>query len=364
LALPLGGESAELWEFHENGRAKASYPMQVRLGKPFDVMRMKGQSVNQLRTWVSEARNSITALYAGDVARRRLTLCPCCKSDIATANPFAVIHGIEYRRCTTCAHVFIPEQPPSEVLNRMFAENDAYAQEYTSKDQIDQRLREIISPKLDWVRSIYRSQYGREVKHLLDVGAGGGHFVAGCRRAGLEAEGYEVNKAAVAFANATFDVQLQRKDFLEAPVEAGRHDAITFWGLLEYTPEPARFVAAARRQLADDAGLLIVEVPRAEAFGSAIQSLTPDAVWRHLSPASHVNIYSDASIATLLHDNGFKPIAAWYFGMDFYELLCQLSAALGDDRLLARLGPLVGPMQAWLDAAEFVDDLLIAAVPT
>jgi hypothetical protein len=137
---------------------------------------------------------------------------------------------------------------------------------------------------------------------------------------------------------------------------------VTCWGLLEYTPEPSRFVAAARRQLTGN-GLLIVEVPRADSLSSAIQAQHPDQVWRHLAPGSHVNVFSDASIATLLHDNGFRPIAAWYFGMDFYELLCQFAASLGDDRILKQLGRLVAPMQAWLDAAEFVDDLILAAVP-
>lgn len=362
LALPLGGESAEVWELRDNGCVVAAYPMQVKLGKPFDVMRMKAGSIGQLRGSVADTRDAIAALYGEAAARRSLAACPCCGGDIVAATPFAVVYDISYRRCATCAHVFIVEQPALEALNRMFAENDAYAQEYTSKEQLEQRLREIIAPKLDWVRSVYRQHFGRELARVVDVGAGGGHFVAGCRSAGLEAEGYEINKAAVAFAKTTFDVALKREDFLAVPA-AGRYNAVTLWGLLEYTPEPAQFVAAARRQLAKDGGLLIVEVPRADSLSSAIQAQYPDAVWRHLSPASHVNVYSDASIATLLHDNGFKPIAAWYFGMDFYEQLCQLSLALGDDRLLTQFGPLVEPMQGWFDAAELVDDLLIAAVP-
>jgi 2-polyprenyl-3-methyl-5-hydroxy-6-metoxy-1,4-benzoquinol methylase len=273
------------------------------------------------------------------------------------------VHGIAYRRCGGCAHVFIAEQPAPEVLNRMFAESDAYAQDYTSKEQIDQRLREIIGPKLDWLLAIFRQQFSRKPARVVDVGAGGGHFVACCRRAGIEAEGYEINKAAAAFAKVAFDIELDREDFITAPPATDRYDVVTMWGLLEYTPEPARFIEAARLQLGKDRGMLILEVPRAEALSSAIQSQYPDTVWRHLSPASHVNIYSDASIATLLHANGFRPVAAWYFGMDFYELLCQFSVVVGDDRIITQLGSLVGSMQAWLDAAEFVDDLLIAAVP-
>jgi hypothetical protein len=56
--------------------------------------------------------------------------------------------------------------------------------------------------------------------------------------------------------------------------------------------------------------------------GVAVQMQFPAAVWRHLAPSSHVNIFSDASIASLLHANRLRPAAARYFGVDFYELLC------------------------------------------
>lgn len=363
LSFTLGSESLEVWELRDDGKPVVSFPMAVRLGKPFDVLRMKGQSSGRLRGWASETREAITHLYAKGVPRGRLSACPCCGDDTAHAELFATIYQIEYRRCGGCAHVFVADQPASEVINRAFADNDTYAHEYTSPEQIELRLREIVEPKLDWVRAVYRRQYDRDLSSALDVGAGGGHFVAGCRRARLSAEGYEINKSAIAFAQTALGVELRSEDFLGQGLSDESFDAVTLWGLLEYTTEPVRFIEAARRHLSADRGMLIVEVPRAEAFSSAIQSALPQHVWRHLSPASHMNVYSDASIATLLHNNGFRPIAAWYFGMDFYELLCQFAAALDDDRVLSELGSLIAPMQAWLDTAQLVDDLIIAAVP-
>jgi 2-polyprenyl-3-methyl-5-hydroxy-6-metoxy-1,4-benzoquinol methylase len=363
LALPLGGEGSEIWELREDGKPIASFPLEVRLGKPFDVLRMKGQSSKHFRALASQVRQSVAELYAASAPHRQVTICPCCGADTANATTFGCIYEIEYRRCACCAHVFVAEQPAPEILDRMFAQSATYAQEYTSQDQVDQRLREIIAPKLDWVCSLYRRHYGRELTSVVDVGAGGGHFVAGCRQAGLRTEGYEISKTAVGFAKRAFGVELKQENFLDAGFETGHFDAVTFWGLLEYTPEPGRFIAAARRRLSTDSGILVVEVPRADALATAIQSRHPAMVWRHLSPESHVNIYSDASIATLLYMNRFSPIAAWYFGMDFYELLCQFAVTLDDDRMMTRMGSLVAPMQAWLDAAEFVDDLILAAVP-
>jgi 2-polyprenyl-3-methyl-5-hydroxy-6-metoxy-1,4-benzoquinol methylase len=245
----------------------------------------------------------------------------------------------------------------------MFAENDDYADDYVSLDSLRQRMNEIVKPKLDWVLDVYRGHYGRAPANAIDVGAGGGHFVACCRENGLLAEGYELNQAACRFANKTFGVDLRREDFLAAPAKAGAFDLLTYWGLLEYTPEPAEFMAAARKHLNATNGMLIIEVPRADGLGTAIQAHRPNAVWRHLSPASHMNIYSDAAIATLLYDHGFAPIAAWYFGMDFYELLTQQADALADERILDTFAPMVPSMQEWLDAAQFDDDLIVAAIP-
>ena len=365
LALALDGAPAtEQWQLHDAaGQAVASFPVQVRLGKPFDVMRMKGQSPAQLREWTVQVADAVAKLYAPGTPRRSVTHCPCCGAAAQTAPLVFQIHGVDYYRCQSCAHVFVRDQPAQETLNRMFAENADYAQDYVSPESLEQRLREIVAPKLEWVLEVYRQHYGRDAGNVVDVGAGGGHFVACAQRAGLAAEGYEINKAAVAFAKTAFKVDLKQEDFLAAPLRDGGDDIVACWGLLEYTPEPARFVAAARKRLAKEGGMVVLEVPRADAFGSAIQAQFPKSVWRHLAPSSHLNIFSDASLANLLHDSGLRPIAAWYFGMDFYELICQFAGALDDERLLAQLGPLVSPMQAWLDAAQFVDDIIIAAVP-
>jgi 2-polyprenyl-3-methyl-5-hydroxy-6-metoxy-1,4-benzoquinol methylase len=87
---------------------------------------------------------------------------------------------------------------------------------------------------------------------------------------------------------------LRGEDYLSSTARSARYDAVTCWGLLEYTPEPARIVAAAREQLDDGSGMLIIEVPRADALSSAVQVQFPGAVWRHLAPSSHVNIFSDS----------------------------------------------------------------------
>ncbi len=358
------GERREVWELVEGRRTIASWMVTTRRGKRFDVFGLKATKKEQLLARAAYKARMASELFADDADLRRLESCPCCTAPREHSEEFARIYDVPYRRCGQCGHVYVATQPTPEALNRVFREADAYAEEYTNREKADRRMTEIIEPKLAWVRQVYRRYYGREPESLLDVGAGGGHFVAGCRRAGLSADGVEINLSAVRFAREALGVELEQTDFLASDASDTTYDIVTFWGLLEYTPEPSRFIAAARRRLASESGLLIVEVPRADCFATAIQREFSDTIWRHLDPSSHMNLYSDPSLATLLYRGGFALTAAWYFGMDAYELVTQLSMRMDTDNVMARLAPVVAPLQEALDAAVLGDDIVVAAVPT
>ncbi|MHC4887177.1 MAG: hypothetical protein ACYTGH_19030, partial [Planctomycetota bacterium] len=90
----------------------------------------------------------------------------------------------------------------------------------------------------------------------------------------------------------------------------------------------------------------------------------PDALApRHIDPASHVNLFSDGAIMSLLHNSGFQPVAAWYFGMDAYEWLVQTAMGSGHHDLLDQLSPRIPALQTWFDRARLCDDIIVAAVP-
>lgn len=328
-------------------------------GKPFDVLGVKGTSLDEIRSYATHLAREAARLYASEAPRRELRECPCCGTDTAGAPEALRVYGVAYHRCLCCGHAFIRSQPAEEVLLASFAETEELAATYTDRDAAEARLREIVAPKLDWLLGVHRDAYGIEPRSVADVGAGGGHFVAACRRAGIEATGHELSAASRAFAADAFDVDLLAEDFLVR--DGGPVDVVTFWGLLEYTPEPRRFLEAARARLTPRAGLLVVEVPRFDCLGTAVQRAHPALVARHLDPTSHVNCFSDTSLAAALDASGFRPVAAWYFGMDAYELLVQLALRLEDGALDSLAEPILA-LQPALDAAGFCDDIVVAAV--
>jgi SAM-dependent methyltransferase len=337
--------------------------VRVRVGKHLDVMRFRGFDLREHQDEIEFCRRSVERLYADPSRLQPRQECPCCRGAAARAAVVARPYGVDYLRCPDCGHVFVGHLPPLEELSRYFVESDQVSEVYTDPAALRVRLEQVVAPKLEWVCRVYRRHHGREPRGVLDVGAGAGHFLAVCRQRGLEVAGYEINRAALRFARETFGLALRGEDFLSAAPTGERFPLVTFWGLLEYTAEPRRFLQAARSWLEEARGMLVLEVPRFPCLSSLAQLWPSSRPVRHLVPASHLNIFSDASLAEVLYDCGLRPVAAWYFGMDAYELLVQLALRREDPGLLEAAAELIPSLQEALDGALLCDDLILAAVP-
>lgn len=330
--------------------------LDATIGKPLDVLALKATSLAEIREYAEHLARTAAALYGGE--RRELAECPCCGEDAAGAATALEVHGVPYGECPRCGHLFVVSQPAAAALESHFAEAEALSEVYTDPETVEVRMAQVVAPKLEWSLDVFRRLRGRSPRSAVDVGAGGGHVVAGLRRAGLAAEGFELSEPSRRFARDAFDVELRAEDFAAADVEA---ELVTMWGLLEYVPDPRRLLEAARRAVGAE-GLVVVEVPRARCLGTAVQRRWPDTVARHLDPTSHVNTFTDESLAIALLRSGLRPVAAWYFGMDAYELAVQLGLQLGEEAFPALAEALL-PLQAGLDRDRYCDDLVVAAVP-
>ena len=355
---PQNSHLTETWEH----RGK-SHRVDVTVGKALDVLSLKGTSLAEIREYAGFLGESARRMYAAGSPRNVVKACPCCGRSSEAAAEAMQVFSVAYVRCADCGHVFVREQPAQSVLDELFSESARHSDEYTSIDPAAQefRVRHIALPKLEWGRAQFQRVFGRSPASLLDIGAGGGHFVAAAARAGMLAHGYERSTASRAFARAAFGLELRATDFLADEVQSA--DMITFWGLLEYVPEPRTLLAAARRRLSGEGGMLVIEVPRFNCVGSAVQQVDGAVVARHMDPTTHVNCFTDASLCTALDAEGFRPVAAWYFGMDVYELFVQIALRLDDEGVLEKLVPMLNASQAALDHGRQCDDLIIAAVP-
>ena len=350
----------ETWQLREGERLVQSFTLNTRIGKHLDPLRLKQTDINELKEYAVQRAQEVEALYANPAQLLVLDRCPICATSASSAGEVVRVYGVPYVRCPSCGHTFVLKQLRPEILDRCFRESDTLSATYTDRASLQPRMDQVIFPKLDWVVATYEARWGRKPQGLVDVGAGGGHFVAGCHEKGFHARGFEINGPARRFARKAFNVQLYEHDFRETENLAGV-EIVTLWGLLEYVDRPQTFLEAAARVMGPES-LLVIEVPRIDCLSTAAQSLEDAFVARHLDPGSHLNLFSDASLMTLIHSCGFTPVAAWYFGMDAYELLTQLAHKTGSD-LPAQLAEAIPRLQSWLDHGRLCDDIIIAAIP-
>lgn len=362
--LPFGADHgkawSERWEYRPQDARTMEFDIRVRAGKQLDVLALKGVDLGEVRDYSEFLRSTAERLYGAGADLRRVQACPLCAAPLDGAAVALSVFGVPYLRCGRCAHVGVGARPAPEVLDRIFAESDQHSSTYIDRDALQTRMAQIIAPKLDWCLEEYRRRSERLPRTTLDVGAGAGHFLAGAARRGMSVEGFEKSRASRAFAKEMFGLELRADDFLHAA--CGPADLVTFWGLLEYVARPRDFLAEARRVLPPD-GMLVVEVPRVDALGTLVQAMDGAVVARHMDPTTHVNGFTDESLCTALVEEGFAPVAAWYFGMDAYETCVQMALKLGDPAIFPALAEFIPAIQAAVDRGRQCDDIVVAAVP-
>jgi 2-polyprenyl-3-methyl-5-hydroxy-6-metoxy-1,4-benzoquinol methylase len=350
----------ERWEYRSRDGRTRAFEVEVQAGKALDVLSLKGTDLEEVRAYNKLLQRTAVELYGPSSNCTDQRQCPACFAGLEKAMTELHVFGVPYVRCPECGHVAVGRRPDPAALNRVFAESEEHSSAYVDRAALETRMKQIIAPKIDWCVEHYRRRRGRAPAQVIDVGAGGGHFLAGAQRHGMKVEGFEKSRASRAFAKEAFALELRADDFDSAKLDPA--DLVTFWGLLEYLQEPRKFLAAARRAVAPE-GMLVVEVPRADALGTRVQAAEGAIIARHMDPTTHVNAFSDESLCTALVGEGFAPVAAWYFGMDAYEAFMQAALHADDANLLPGASSLIPLLQQSLDLGRRCDDIVIAAVP-
>lgn len=355
-----GSQWNEQWEYRPNGISERSFEVLVKAGKSLDILSLKGCDLNEVRKYADFLRSAAKKIYGNGSDAQQMHNCPICDATLGGATVELTVFDVPYVRCGRCGHVCVSAPPASEVLDALFSESENHSSTYIDRRALETRMTQIIVPKIEWCNKVFQRQTGRTPRAIIDVGAGGGHFLAGASRYGMAIEGFELSKASRNFAQEAFGVNLREDNFLTAA--CGPTDLITFWGLLEYVLQPRDFIAAARQKLTRD-GMLVIEVPRVDALGTLLQAMNGAVVARHMDPTTHINGFTDESLCTLLVEEGFAPVAAWYFGMDAYELCVQIALRDRNVDSFIALAEFIPVVQQALDRGRQCDDIIIAAVP-
>jgi 2-polyprenyl-3-methyl-5-hydroxy-6-metoxy-1,4-benzoquinol methylase len=350
----------EIWICEDINYYK-KHSVEVTFGKPIDIISLKINIVDNFGKKVSEMRNLSLSVYQSKDNLERVVKCPICEYPSDSAKEILNIYGGSYCRCENCSHYFILDRPKEEHFKNFYKTNIEAQSIYADKSTLETRIEQVVIPKAKYVIKQYQKKYGRLPRSILDVGAGSGHFVYACQKLGVSCEGIEISDSGRDFCKDTFNIELLDVDFMKRS-EKFNYDIVTFWGVIEHVPYPLEMLKASKDALGKK-GMVAVEVPRWDSFSTAVHTALPESVIRHLDPLQHIQCFSDSSLATAFTLSNYEIVAAWYFGMDAYELMTQISYALNDNNVIDRMRKHIPPLQISLDLAKLSDGMVLCGIP-
>jgi 2-polyprenyl-3-methyl-5-hydroxy-6-metoxy-1,4-benzoquinol methylase len=356
-----GNQDQEIW-IRKNDNSIEEFPIDLYLGKKTDLLTLKKNIVDSIKNKVSYYNKSRKELYSSE--QDYVDKCPVTGISTEETVEVANIYGAKYVQTPDTGHVYVKNRPSKKTIHDFYLNNVTYAATYTDKSAAESRLNSIAVPWVDWTIKVYEKQYGKKPERILDIGSGAGHFVEACRRKGIHAEGIELSESSRDFAKEIWGFDMDSRDFIDAAIDYEGYDIVTFWGLLEHTPNPGKILDAAYQVVSKSkGGMVISKLPRWDSLSSASQRLNPDTIIRHIDPMGHIMLFTDASAAELYYLHKFKPVAAWYYGMDVYETLMQIGNSTGDYNSLVSTGDFQVELQQFIDEARFSDGLTIVGIP-
>lgn len=129
---------------------------------------------------------------------------------------------------------------------------------------------------------------------LLDVGCGGGTFLADMRRRGWNVQGQDVDPAAVDAARRNHSLDVSTRPLRELAAAEAPFDVVTAHHVLEHAADPTQFLADVAQCMRSGGRLLLV-TPNARSFG--FRGFRND--WYPIEFPRHLAIYSPDGLRSL-----------------------------------------------------------------
>jgi SAM-dependent methyltransferase len=221
----------------------------------------------------------------------------------------------------------------------------------------------VARPKVEFAERYYAGSRGI----WLDVGSGIGDMVSVAQENGWKATGLELSETSVAFAKEIFNVDLLRQTMEEYrdqhPELIGTVDVVSLIGVLEHVVDPVGLLRQANQML-KPGGMVMIQVPNARSMATMVQETFPQNVFRHMSPIEHIMVFTESSLNRAMANGGFEPLAYWYHGLDFYELLTNLvlvNPRVQESRLYTALLENLNELQQVIDDQELSDRIIVCA---
>jgi SAM-dependent methyltransferase len=140
---------------------------------------------------------------------------------------------------------------------------------------------------------------------VLDVGCGGGAFLAGMRSLGWRVLGVEPDPRAVEVARTVRGLDVREGTLEEQRFPADRFDAVTSSHVIEHVHDPVAFLGECAR-VVKRGGRVVVVTPNTESLGRRRLGTS----WIGLDPPRHLHLFSCATLRRLAERAGLSVLSA------------------------------------------------------
>lgn len=252
----------------------------------------------------------------------KILKCPVC--DNSERKEAAIIFDFTYFQCSKCTHIYVSEVLDEKLVNDTYSSNiwDVTAKMlYANEKTYKYRVEKVATPKVEFVE-----KYAKKGK-WLDIGCGTGEVLYCAREKGWQVKGLDINQLSIDFAKEHFNLDIENKFLEQLPnKEISEYDVFSMFCVLPHVPDPKKILKHIHQNSKKDC-FLVLEGPNFESFSTYSQKYFHSNVNRHLVPFSHISLFTFQSLQKLLEISGFKIVANWFFGQDFYEFLQNISAS-------------------------------------
>jgi SAM-dependent methyltransferase len=207
--------------------------------------------------------------------------------------------------CAGCGLIRLEPLPTPEQLARFYPNEYWWDSDDSAADRLSELYRQLVLQ--DHVHFVTQ---GLAPGPVLDIGCGGGSFLAALKRRGNEVIGMDTSPRAAAIARARHGVPAACGRLPALPFRARSFAAVTLFHVLEHLPDPMACLLALW-ELPVRGGRLVVQVPNASCW----QLLLLGEKWSGLDVPRHLIHYRAEDLSGLLDACGFEVRRAKYFSL-------------------------------------------------
>lgn len=229
----------------------------------------------------------------------------------------SLMQGYDVVACRRCGLAYADRIPPTESFERYYAESSKYEYSHRDGEQHAAERRRLAS------LASRVAQAAPATARVLDVGCSTGELLVALRAQGFSnLTGLDPSDACVRHARAKHGLQMIHQVLAARPPDVPPFEVVVLSAVLEHVPDLHGFLDFVDEWLTPD-GMLVVEVPDAEAFAKSF-----NAPYQEFS-VEHINFFSAPALDNLLGLHGYSRIATFQdLGSSGGNLTCSILTAL------------------------------------